>query len=233
LFPALFAKPDHHVAVVRALSTARQGMTRAEIAKLSKIADGGTLTKVLEELEQSSFIQIYYPFAKQKKEKIFRLTDEYILFYLRFMERHRENDPEAWNLLSQTPAALTWMGYAFENLCMKHIPQIKKAMGISSVFAPVASFYQQGTESEPGAQIDLVMNRRDHVVNLFEVKFSKEIYILNAAEAQALRQRMGVFRHRTATKSHLSWCMITTFGLRHNQHSLGLVEQVVTLNDFF
>jgi hypothetical protein len=187
----------------------------------------------LEELEQSGFISSYYPFGKQKKDMLFRLTDEYSLFYLRFVEKNKQNGADVWNALSQTQGAKIWAGYAFENLCYKHIGQIKKALGISGIYATSSTFVKKGSGSEKGAQIDLLLDRNDQVINLFEIKFYNTAIQLTEADAQNLRDRMRVFREETGSKKHLMITFISTFGLQHNQYSLGLVESQLTMDALF
>lgn len=233
LYPALFARAENHVAVVRALADSRQGLSRGDIARAAKISEGGTFTRVLEELEQSNFITSYYPFAKKKKDMLFRLTDEFSLFYLRFMEKNRDSGDDAWLQLSQSQTAKIWAGYAYENLCLRHLPQVKKALGISGVYAAASTFLQRGTDEEKGAQIDLVLDRADRVVNLFEIKFHDRELSLSETDARALRQQMWTFAAATKTRKRLMLVMITAFGLKHNQHSLGLVEKVLSLEDLF
>lgn len=233
LYPSLFANADNHIIIIKTLAKSRQGLTRLQIVKKSKLSNGGGLTKILEELEHSGFISTYHPFNKKKKEKLYRLTDEYSLFYLQFIEDKIHEGQDIWQQLSQTQSFKTWSGYAFENICLKHIPQIKKALGISGVYSLSSSFYKKGTDKEKGTQIDLLIDRNDHVINLIEVKFYNETFVMTKKYATELREKMGVFRHTTKTKKYLTWVMLTTFGLQHNQHSLGLVQNVLTLDDLF
>jgi hypothetical protein len=188
---------------------------------------------VLDELEQSGFITSYYPFGKKKKDTLYRLTDEYSLFFLRFIEKNKNEGLDTWRHLSQTQTVKIWSGYAYENLCLKHLGQIKKALGIAGVFATAATFHQRGTETEEGAQIDLVLDRNDHVINLFEIKFYNHEISLTEAEASNIRQKVAIFKAATGTRKYIMVTMITVYGLKHNKHSLGLVENVLTLEDMF
>jgi len=111
LFSALFNQADAHMQVVRALAKKAIGLTRSEIIKVTKLKDGGGLSKVLKELEHSGFISKYYPFDKKKKDSLFRLTDEYSLFYLKFIEKNKTKGKVSWQQLSQTQSYKTWCGY--------------------------------------------------------------------------------------------------------------------------
>jgi len=233
LYPALFSNADNHIAIIRALASKRIGLTRQELAKISKVPNGGGLTKVLDELQQSGFISIYTPFGKIKKEKLFRLTDEYSLFYLQFIERNDYEGKETWNLLSQTQAYKIWSGYAFENLCLKHIPAIKKALGIAGVFSRSYSFFKKGSKNEKGGQIDLVIDRNDDVINLCEIKFHHETFSITKSYANQLRNKRGIFRESSKTKKHLMLTMVTSFGLKPNPYSLELIPTEVTLDQLF
>ena len=233
LYAALFTNSDNHVAVVRALAMSRQGLSRPAIIKNSELPEGGNSSKILEELEQSGFVTSYYPFDKLKKDMLYRLTDEYSLFYLRFIERHKDEGNDTWQSLSQTQTAKIWAGYAYENTCLKHLPQIKKALGISGIYTQSSTFFQKGNDEEKGAQIDLLLDRNDQIINLFEIKFYNTEFTLTEADARALRNQMRVFKEKTGTKKYLIMSLITTFGLQHNKHSLGLIEQALTMDDLF
>ncbi|MCB0855924.1 MAG: ATP-binding protein, partial [Bacteroidetes bacterium] len=197
------------------------------------LSDGGSFSKILEELEQSGFISSYFPFGKKKKEKLFRLTDEYSLFYLRFIENKRKEGENTWQHLSQTQPYKIWRGYAFESLWLKHISQIKKALGIAGVYSETSSFYKKGNAEEKGTQIDLIIDRNDRVINICEIKFSDSEFSVNKEYSQKLRSKLHVFRETTKTKKYLMLTMLTTFGIKHNEHSLGYIEKVLTLDELF
>ncbi len=98
------------------------------------MSSGSTTIKVLTELEESGFIMPYVPFDKTSKEVIYRLTDEYSLFYLKFIEKSRATGAGTWLRLSESSSWKSWSGYAFEAICLKHIPQIKEALQISTTY---------------------------------------------------------------------------------------------------
>ena len=233
LYPSLFAHAENHIAVIRALGNKHQGLTRNEIIELSKIPTGGSATRTLEELEHSGFISPYRSFNKKKKEKLYRLTDEYSLFYLKFIEGKSYEGKDVWLHLSQTQSYKSWSGYAFESICLKHIPQIKKALGISGIYSLSSSFYHKGTETEKGTQIDLLIDRKDKSINLIEIKFYNEPFSISKSYAENLRNKRSVFKTITKTNKQLFITFLSTFGLKENEHSLGLVTQSLTLDDLF
>jgi uncharacterized protein len=233
LYPSLFASASNHILVVRTLAQKKLGMTREELVLLSKLANGGGLSKILEELVQSGFISEYFPFGKKKKEKIYRLCDEYSLFYLQFVERHRHQNDNTWQTLSQTPAYKSWAGYAFESICLKHIRQIKQSLGISGIYSEASSFYKKGTAQDAGFQIDMLLDRNDHTINLFEIKYYNKPFTLTKEGADDLRQKLWQFQNNTKSVKHINWIFITTFGIIPNQNTVGLVAKAITMDELF
>lgn len=233
LYPALFDNADNHLAIIRALSQKWKGLTRKELLDTSRLPDGGSTTLVIEELISSGFITMYYPFGKAKKEVLYRLTDEYSLFYLHFIETNKQQGKNIWQDLSQTQLFRSWSGFAFESLCIKHLDQIKKALGIAGVYAEASSFVFKGNDTEQGIQIDLLIDRKDQIINLFEIKFYNEIWHIDKASATDLREKAAVFKRVTKTQKHIFLTVIATYGMRHNAHSLGLIDRIIDLDALF
>lgn len=233
LYPALFEHSDNHIAVVRALAQKWKGMSRQEIATTARLPNGGGLSGVLEELVGSGFVGSYYPFGKKKKDTLYRLTDEYSLFYLQFIETNRTPGKSVWTSLSQTQAFKSWSGYAFESICIKHLPQIEKALSIMGVHSEASGFIHRGNSDYPGLQIDLVLDRKDHVINLFEMKFYNEPWAISKSEALSLREQIVRFKALTKTNKQIFLTAVTPFGLHKNEHCLGLIDSEVMMDDLF
>lgn len=233
LYPALFEHSDNHTAVVRALSTKWKGLTRSEIIKITKLPNGGGLTKVLNELSYSGFISEYYPFGKKKKDILYRLTDEYSLFYLNFIEKRKRNVQDAWQALSQTAIFTSWSGYAFENVCLKHINAIKEALRIGGIYAETSSFVSQGNSTWTGIQIDLLIDRKDQVINLCEIKFHNTAFTITKSYAEQLRNKVAVFKEVTKTNKQVFLTMITSFGIADNKYGQELIDNSLTMDVLF
>ncbi len=233
LYTSLFKNAQIHIAIIKTLATSRYGLTRSKILRLGSFSDGGTFQKALNELQQSGFISVFQPFGKKKKEKLHRLTDEYSLFYLQFMEGKEHEGPGIWQHLSQTQSYKIWAGYAFESICLKHIPAIKKALGISGIYSLSSAYVKKATADDTGIQIDLVIDRNDQTVNLFEIKFYSEPFVMTKAYAENLRNKASIFRHTTQTSKQLFWIFLSTFGLTNNTHSQGVIAQSLTMDDLF
>jgi uncharacterized protein len=233
LYSALFSNSDRYESIVSALSSTWKGMSRTEIITKTKISDGGGLTMMLQELEQSGFISSYIPFGKKKKDTLFRLTDCYSLFYLKFIRDIPLKETISWQSLSKTQTWITWSGYAFENICFHHIDNIKAALGIAGVHTNQYSFLAKTTDEIEGTQIDLLIDRQDSVISLCEVKFYNDELVLTKEDADNLRRKKSIFRHVTGTKKQIFIVLITTFGLIKNKHSLGLVDNVLEMDALF
>ena len=213
LYPSLFEYSEYHIRIVRALAKTQQGYTRNEILKAAAMPDGGRVSTVLEELYESGFITPYNSFGKKVKGRRYRLTDQYSIFYLRFIEEHSTEKDGIWEALRQTVRYKSWCGYGFENVCLYHLPQIKKALGISGTYVKPSSFYHKATEEVPGAQVDLVLERNDGVINLLEMKFSVDPYKVTKAQSDTVERQKSVFQHVTKTRKRLSPVLIAASGV--------------------
>ncbi len=233
LYKALFDSADRHFKVIKALAAKPMGLNRNELIKVCKLQSGGSTTALLEELSASGFITAYIPIGKKIKDSIYKLTDEYSLFYLKFMENNRNSGKGTWTRLSDTPTWKSWSGLAFESICMKHIPAIKTALGIHGIYSETAIWKSKGNSSKDAAQIDLVINRRDNCINLCEIKFYENKFTLDKKYAAALQQKKSIFKTETKTRKHLFITLITTVGMQSNEHSLGLIDQQLTLDHLF
>jgi AAA+ ATPase superfamily predicted ATPase len=230
LYHALFRQSENHIKIVRLLSEKTTGLTRQEIIGQSGIPDGGGLTKVLTELEQCGFIERYDDYNKRRNGEYYKLIDFYSLFYFKYIEKNKTRDEHFWTSYLLDPAHRTWCGYAFERVCMAHAAQIKTKLGISGVSTNIYSW--RSTDTDPSAQIDMILDRKDGIINLCEIKYSVEKYTLSKRDDEDLLRRRTAFLAETKTKSALHQTMITTYGLQHNAYRNN-VQSEITLDDLF
>ena len=92
--------------------------------------------------------------------------------------------------------------------------------------------FRQTNSENKKIQIDLVIDRADRCINLCEMKFSTEPYIITKDYEAKLRERMAIFREETNTRKTLLNTFVTTFGVRSGVHT-GIVQQQVTLDKLF
>ena len=232
LYASLFKSPEQYIDVVTALGKKKAGMTREEIIVATDNYSSGTLSKVLDELEYCGFIRKYNGFDKKSKQAIYQLIDNYTLFYFKFIQQNENNDEHFWSASIDSAMHRAWSGLAFERLCMAHTQQIKAALGIAGVLSNVYSWRKEADETSDGAQIDLLIDRKDQVVNLCEMKYSLSEYVIDVEYEQKLRNKKSVFIGTTNTKKAVHLTMVTTFGIKANAYS-GIVQNEVTLDDLF
>lgn len=234
LYPALFDNAEQHIIVVRALANHNSGLQRSELIKHCGFSSGGSLTKVLDELTESGFINGYLPFNRNIKDMIYRLTDEYSRFYIKFIDNKRSIKVGTWLSQALSPSWKSWSGIAFEGICLKHIADIKNALGITAVYTEESPWRFQPKESQlAGIQIDLLIDRQDHCINLCEMKFSTGEFRIDKKYAENLRQIVSLFRQYSGTRKSVFLTAVTTFGVQDNIHKTGLVQNEVTMEAFF
>lgn len=230
VFASLFEKHEAHETVIRTLVSVRKGMTRNEILAKSKLNSGGGLTRTLTELEESGFIEKYTPY-KGRKDSLYRLADEYSMFYLRFIENTKPSTSGVWNKLYNQATFKIWAGFTFETVCMKHIDQITEALKISGIYSETGNWIDKS--SDKGAQIDLLIDRADNVINLCEIKFYNAEFTIDKKYTTELRNKISVFSNSTKTKKNIFLTFITTYGLKINEYSLELVQNSLTIDNLF
>ena len=232
LFASVFANPEQMKRVVQLLGTRHSGYTRQEIFAKTGLKDCGASTKMLKALVASDFIEPYIPFGKGKREKHYKLVDHFCLFYMKFVQGRKEIDPEFWmhNVTSQ--GVSSWRGFAFEEVCFSHVSKIKKALDILGVSSTQSAWAVEGDDDTEGAQIDLLINRKDNVVNLCEMKFYNEKFTVNKAYYSKVVHRQNLLAERIPRKSVIHNVLVTTEGLTYNEYS-GVFQKVITIDDLF
>lgn len=231
LFASLFREPEPYLEIMRILSASRKGITREEMIKALGKKDNGHLSEYLQNLIKCDFIRYYFVKTKKvrKTNGLYQLTDFFTIFHNTFLTRPI-NDEHYWSHNLQTPLMNTWLGLAFERVCMAHIPQIKRCLGIDRIGTEYYSW--RSKTSENGSQIDLLIERADRIINLCEIKYSTTPYSIDKSEEMKLRIRQSDFAEETGTKYAIFPTMITTYGIRKNAYS-GYIQAEVTLDDLF
>jgi hypothetical protein len=230
LFHSLFNKPGRHIDVVKALAAKLKGLTREEVVAATGLTGGGGLTRVLQDLEQAGFVQRYRDFTRAKKGFYYRLVDPFTLFHLRYIEPAAGGGPDYWASRADTARRSAWSGFTFELVCLLHVEQIKRALGIAGVATQVSSW--RSRSADPGAQVDLLIDRRDRVINLCEIKFTQHPFAIDKRYAETLRRKVEAFAEETGTRRDLHLTLITSAGVKPNAYS-HIVQSQVALADLF
>ena len=243
LYQTLFSNSDMYIKVVEALSRKRMGMTRNEIADRTRQAANGNLTKILNDLVDSGFVRKCSFYGNKAKDALYQLADYYTLFYFRFLKDSSRTDEHYWSNTLDNPSRRAWEGLTFEQVCKDHISQIKSKLGISGVLSKESSWFSvnraeekeskaDGNTEKIGAQIDLLIERRDKVINICEIKYFIDEFLINGDYDMKLRNKINVFREETGCRQTIQLTMITTYGIRKNKYS-NIVTNEVCLDDLF
>ena len=208
-------------------------MTRSELIDEGGIVNNGNLTKALKDLEYCGFIRKYAPLGKKARGAVYQLIDFYTLFYFKFISSNANNDPHFWTLNQESPVYYAWSGLAFERVCFAHIAEIKAALGISGVLSNVYSWQSnKNATGQRGAQIDMLIDRNDQVIDICEMKFSKSQYAINADDHDTLQNKIARLRSETKTIKAIHVVIVTTLGLARNDY-YDDAQNVITADDLF
>ncbi len=242
LFHSLYEEPETYLNIIRAIAKKPKGISRKELIKATKITEGGRLTAKLRSLEEAGFIGGFLPLNKGKRGVYYRVMDEYVLFYLTWIEPFKEvtkraiiSDAHYWELAIKKPAWQTWTGQTFEAVCFKHANVIRKKLDIEHI-AVICGDWQYQPEKyskESGAQIDLVFDREDGCVMLCEIKYSDKPYTLTKEFVEQLKRKEAIYREKTKSKKQIFWVLIAANGVSENQYLKDTIHHVITLEDLF
>lgn len=233
LFHSLFDYADDHIGVIKALAKKGLGLTRNGIIEACGLSSGGGTTNLLEELTESGFITPYIPFGKIAKDSIFKLTDEFSHFHVKFMENRKFHGEGSWERFAAGTSWKSWSGTTFESICMKHSLQLKKAIGIENVHTEISTWRNKPQKGKQGAQIDLLIDRRDNCINVCEMKFSTGTFSISKGYAAELKSKLDTFKIETQTRKTLFQTMVTTYGVTDNEYKTGLVQKDLTMDALF
>lgn len=232
LYSALFDNAQHHLSVVKALAKYPQGLNQEVLLNKVGLSSGGRATQILYELEASGFIMSFPCFGHKKKEKRYRLMDEYSLFYLHWMEGLSIDalhtlDENYWLAQQNSPAWNSWAGLAFESICLKHINKIKSALGLGGVITSSSGWYGIG------AQVDLIIDRQDNCINLCEIKYLNQPFVMDKSYADILQKKKSIFAQASKTRKTLLTTLLTTYGAVENKYYLTAVDKQLTMDVLF
>lgn len=227
LYISLFDDSEKHLTIIRTLANTNRGITRQELIEKSKIPSGGDFSLKLEELIESGFVSEYPYYGNKKQLTLYRLSDEYSRFYLKFVQNNKNGGAGSWQRLQKSSSYISWIGFSFETLCLKHIIQVKKALRIDAIFSTNSSWFNKA------AQIDLLIDRDDNIINVCEMKFYNAPYTIDKKHYLNLKNKMTSLQQETKTRKNIFLIMITTFGINQNGYSSELVQNEIELKSLF
>ncbi|MBQ9010257.1 MAG: ATP-binding protein [Clostridia bacterium] len=233
LYASLFRKPGPYIKIVTALGKKKVGMTREELLNATHLSDSGNFSVRLEELENCGFLRKYRRYGMKERNAIYQLVDNFTLFYFRFLE-DRPTDEHFWSHQINTPLVNAWCGLAFERVCLAHFSQMKQALGISGILSEAYSWAcrEDSTKGIYGSQIDLMIVRKDQVIDLCEMKFSGEEYLVTKADDEAIRRKTSDLLSVTGARYAIHAVLVTPYGMRDGSYT-GYIQNVIKAEDLF
>ena len=228
LFASVFKNAEMAKKIVELLSTKNIGYTRKEISEKIKVSNSGEFGKLLNSLIVSDFVVSYVPFGEGKRNEKYKLVDPFCLFYLKFVKNSETINESFWSNNVNSQSIVSWRGFAFENVCFNHIKQIKEGLGISGVVSKQSAWIDQ----EDGVQIDLIIERKDNIVNMCEIKFYSDVFKVDKNYDMLLRKRVSVLSNHLLKKCAIHNTLITTYGIKDNEYKWSF-NSVITMDDLF
>ena len=228
LFASVFKNAEMAKKIVELLSTKNIGYTRKEISEKIKVSNSGEFGKLLNSLIVSDFVVSYVPFGEGKRNEKYKLVDPFCLFYLKFVKNSETINESFWSNNVNSQSIVSWRGFAFENVCFNHIKQIKEGLGISGVVSKQSAWINQ----EDGVQIDLIIERKDNIVNMCEIKFYSDVFKVDKNYDMLLRKRVSVLSNHLLKKCAIHNTLITTYGIKDNEYKWSF-NSVITMDNLF
>lgn len=232
LYNSLFDDAKYHIQIMRLLASKPYGQTKGEILAQVGLASGGHSSLIISELVESGFIVHLPILGKKNTAGYYRIADEYSMFYLNWIEGALDCsisgvDPDYWLKKQATQKWRSWSGFAFESVCLKHVAQIKNALGISAVSTKEYSY------SFDEAQIDLVIERADNCINLCEIKYYNTEVVIKNSYAQKLNARKCLFSEQFKGKYTIFNTLLSIYGAKENSAYLSSIDNQLTVDVLF
>ena len=231
LFASVFSRPADMKKIVEVLHKRHAGWTRQQLLEQTGMESNEAFSKMLKALIASDFVVKYVPFGMKKPEAHYKLVDPFCWFWLHFVKEKTKLTTDFWQG-EPSQAVQSWRGIAFEELCWCHWAQIKRALGIDGVQTELSAWTKHGDDKTEGTQIDLLLIRNDHIVNMCEMKFYNDEFCVSKSYHKTLIYRQNLLEQKLPKHTTVHPTLVTTEGLKYNEYS-GVFQNVVTLEDLF
>ena len=233
LYASLFKRKEPYETIVTELAARKSGMTRDELVAKTGMANNGRLSERLAELEQCGFIRSYHVIGACSSAIVYQLMDSFTLFHFNFIKNNIKHSERFWSSSLGSPMYHAWRGLSFERLCLQHVNKIKEAIGIGGVDAEVGCWRHVADEQCPhGAQIDLVIDRADNVVDLCEMKCTDSPYRILEGDMSEMKRRCEIYRMVTRTRKSIHMLLVSANGTEPGMYR-NEINCEVTLNELF
>lgn len=211
------------------LARHKYGIPKREVRDLLGYSSSQFVAAV-DEATKCGYIREYRNLGKSRHPKYLQLIDPFILFHYHFIDPQDGQAPKCWSdFVADQGRYVSWRGNAFEIVCLYHVGQLKEALGIAGIVTKEYPWTSEATTG--GAQIDLVIERADRIVNLCEIKFTNEPYPLTSENERALVRKREVFRQETGTRMACKTVLVSVCGTSGTRD--GEISRKLDVNDLF
>jgi hypothetical protein len=231
LYASLFKNPENYIVVIKVLADHHYGLTLTDLVSKSGLVSGGSSHRVVRHLEEGGFIKKLNFYGKKNRESMYRLVDFFSLFYLRFVQKMYDNQIQNWHQTQDDASYKTWCGYAYENLYLLHITQLYNAMGIRDIKSTVSSWKIAANEKTEGTQIDLIIDRKDGIIHLCEVKYNENPLIISKDFARSLAKKRAIFSFYNPSRKAVVTSLLTLNECFKNEYFRQDVYSSIDLED--
>jgi hypothetical protein len=241
LFKSLFDAATINLAIVKEIAKFRYGISFSELTKKTDKKVGGRFQERLNELESTGFIQKFLPYGRTKRDHFYKVIDEYSLFYLKWIDElnkgiHFANEENYWGKIMHSSNWHSWSGYAFENICYKHIDKITQKLDLTHVRCRISHWKYQATSldmQDNGAEIDLLIDRDDNAITICEIKYTTNPFVIDKNFAKNIMNKTDVFQSQTKTTKQVFLTLISASGIKKSSWTNDIIHNVITLDDLF
>ena len=230
LLEATLKKSPVYNRIMERLSHNYYGMPKAQCQEELGIPQG-TFTRAVDDLVKCGYVHESKDNYIKGHPLRLQLVDPFLLFHYNFLSKNAPVQVKSFEVYkADTGKYINWRGHAFEVLCLYHIEQIKKALGISGVNTNEYSWIS--SKKEGGAQIDLVIERDDGIANLCEEKFTDTAFSISSEYEEDLLNKIELYKQETKTKHATKLVLISVEGIKGSAHTEH-ITRVLTLDDLF
>ncbi|NEW61098.1 hypothetical protein GSY74_07365, partial [Sulfurovum sp. bin170] len=215
LFRSLFKNHQTHELIVEHLSSSWGGQSLTDLSKKRGLTKGAVLSNALKELEASNILTRRYKYKQLKRDVLYGVSDPFIYFFNRWVKDTSQVDfmgnKHYFQAIYKSRRYKSWCGFAFENICHQHIVEIKRALGIEGVNS--RNYYWKSVDKSlegRGAQIDILLERADDVVNIIECKYHNQPFIIDKKYASELENKEIAFQEFTGYMGSIQIIMLSS-----------------------
>lgn len=167
--------------IIFSLLTAPKSFT--EVCKDLRVDKNGAISEMLENLQLAGFLSrdyVYKPDGKISKKSQFRISDNYVRFYVKYILPQRDKilkNVFKFSTLENLPQWSSIMGLQFQNtmLANLHLIILKLDIDASTIITAGPYFQTKNSKIKESCQIDLLIQVKHNSFYLCEFKFKKSI----------------------------------------------------------